>query len=79
MVVDRPVLKRDYIRYTTPSLNTADGENNQIFIDIPGEVSAISLMNSYLELDFCVTHRAGAHARYADGDHKRIVNLGPID
>ena len=36
------------------------------------------MKDSYLELDFNVTHRAGAHARYADGDHIKLVKLGPI-
>ena len=36
------------------------------------------MRDSYLELDFIVTHTAGAHAQYADGDHLRIVNLDPI-
>ena len=31
----------------------------------------------YLEIDVNVTHRAGAHARYADGDHIKLVKLGP--
>ena len=35
--VDRPILKCDYIRYTPPSLNLVNGENNQIFTDIPRE------------------------------------------
>ena len=34
--------------------------------------------DSYLELDFNVTHRAGGHAPYAFGDHITFVNLGPI-
>ena len=45
---------------------------------IPREDSAISLRDSYLELNFNVTDRAGAHARYADGDHIRLVNFGHI-
>ena len=52
-------------------------KKNQIFIDIPREDTAISLKDSYLELDFSVTHRAGAHNRYVDGDHIRLGNLGP--
>ena len=64
--------------YTPPSLNLINGDNNQIFNDIPREDSAISLKDSYLELDFNITHRAGGHARYADGDHIRLVNLGPV-
>ena len=39
--VDRPILKCDSIRYTPPSLNLVNGENNQIFIGIPREESAI--------------------------------------
>ena len=60
-VVNRPVVKCDYIKYEPPSLYLVNGGNNQIFIDIPREDSAISLKDSYLELDFSVTHRAGAH------------------
>ena len=37
------------------------------------------MKDSYLEIDFSVTHRAGAHNRYVDGAQKRSVNLGPID
>ena len=33
---------------------------------------------SFLELHFSVTHRAGAHSRYVDGDDIRFINLGPI-
>ena len=77
-VVDRPILKCEYIRNTPPSLNLVNGEINQLFTDITREGSAISLKNSYLELDFNVTHRAGAHNRYIDDDHIKIVNLGPI-
>ena len=75
-VVDRPILKCDYIRYTPASLKIVNGENNQIFIDVPRVDSAISLKDSYLELDFNVIHRAGAHNRYVDNDHMRLVNLG---
>ena len=62
---DRPSRKCDYIRYTPPFLNIVNGEKTQIFIIIPREVSAISLKDNYLELDFNVTHRASAHARFA--------------
>ena len=76
--VDRPILKCDFIRYTPPSLNLVNGENHQTFIYIPRESSAFSLKDVYLDLDFNVTRRAGAHARYAIGDPIKIVNLGPI-
>ena len=76
--VDRPILKCDFTRYTPPSLNIVNGENNQIFVDVPREDSASSLKDSYLEIDFNVTDRAGAHGRYVDNDHIRLVHLGPI-
>ena len=76
--VDRPILKCDFIRYTPPPINLVKGDNSHFFIDIPREDSAISLRDSYLELVFNVTYRAGAHARYADGDQIRLVNLGPL-
>ena len=61
--------------YTPPSLTLVNGANNQIFIDIPRKDSAKSLKDSYLELDFNVTHRTNAHIRYVDGNHIRLVNL----
>ena len=78
LAVDRPILNCDYIRFTPPSLNLVNEENNQDFIDIPRNYSAISLKDSYLELDFNVTQRAGAHNRYVDNDYIRLVNLGRI-
>ena len=60
--VDRTILKCDFITYTPPSLNLVNGKNNQTFDDIPREEKAFSLKDTYLELDFNVTQRAGAHA-----------------
>ena len=42
------------------------------------EDSAFSGKDSYLELVFNVVDRAGILARYADGYHIRMINLGPI-
>ena len=53
-------------------------KKGNFLIDIPREDIAISFKVSYLELDFNVTHRAGAHTQYADGDHIPLVNFGPI-
>ena len=75
---DRPSLNFEFIRYTPPSLNLVDGENIQIFVDKPREDSAVSMRDGYLGVEFNVTHRAGAHIRYVDNDHIRLVNLGPI-
>ena len=75
-IVDRPILKCDYIRCNPPSINLVKGENNQIFIDVPKRDSANRLKDSYLESDFSVTR--GGHVRCVDDDHIRLVNLGPI-
>ena len=45
---------------------------------MPREDWASSLKDSYLEVDFKVTHKAGAHVRYAGSNHIGLVNLGPI-
>ena len=75
---DRLSLKFDYSGYTPPSMNLVFRENKQVFFGIPREDSDISLRDSYIQLGFNVTHRTGSHARYADVDHIRLDNLGPI-
>ena len=75
---DRPIIKCDYVRHIKSSLNLVSADNNQIFNVVPREDSAISLKDSFIELDFNVTHTAGAHARYADGYQIILVNLGSI-
>ena len=72
------MLKCDCIRFTLPSLDLVNVENNQVFIDTCREDSAIFLKDNYIDLDFTATPRSSAHARYADGDHIRLMNLGPI-
>ena len=48
-----------------------------MYNNIPREDSVISLLNSYLELNFDVLHTA-TNNRYVDGNDIRLVNLGPI-
>ena len=48
----------------------------KFFNDVPREDNANPLKDSYHEVDYDVTHRAGGHARYAGGDHIRLVSLG---
>ena len=67
----------DSIRYSPNEISTINTPNSQIYNIIPGEDSTISLVNSYLELNFDVIH-AGTNNRYADNDDIRLVNLGPI-
>ena len=75
--VDRRILKCDYIRYSPSEKSTVNTANSQIYIKIPREDSLISLLNSYLDLNFDVVH-AATNNRYADGNDIRLFNLGPV-
>ena len=76
--INRDILKCDYIRYSPSEISTINTANSQVYINIPREDSVISLLNSYLELNFDVIHAAAPNNRYADGNDIRLVNLGPI-
>ena len=75
--INRDILKCDYIRYSPSEISTINTANSQVYINIPREDSVISLLNSYLELNFDVLH-AVTNNRYVDGNDIRLVNLGPI-
>ena len=75
--INRDILKCDYIRYSPSEISTINTPNSQVYINIPREDSVISLLNSYLELNFDVL-RADNSNRYLDGDDIRLVNIGPI-
>ena len=75
--INRDILKCDYIRYSPSEISTINTANSQVYINIPREDSVISLLNSYLELNFDVLH-AGNNNRYVDNNDIRMVNLGPI-
>ena len=75
--INRDILKCDYIRYSPSEISTINTANSQIYINIPREDSVVSLLNSYLELNFDVLH-ATTNNRYVDGNDIRLVDLGPI-
>ena len=75
--VDRRILKCDFIRYSPSEISTINTANSQIYINIPREDSVISLLNSYLNINFDVLN-AATNNRYADGNDIRLVNLGPV-
>ena len=75
--VDRRILKCDYIRYSPAEISTINTAISQIYINIPREDSVISLLNSYIELNFDVL-RVDNSNRYVDANDIRLVNLGPI-
>ena len=55
--VDRKFLKCDYIRYSPAETSTINTPNSQIYINIPRKDSVISLLNSYLDLNFEVVKK----------------------
>ena len=75
--VNRDILKCDYIRYSPSEISTINTAISQVYINIPRKDSVISLLNSYLEINFDVL-RADNSNRYLDGNDIRLVNLGPI-
>ena len=75
--VDRRILKCDYIRYALAETSTIHTPNSQIYINIPREDSVISLLNSYLDLNFEVIKKAD-DSRCGNGNDIKLINLGPI-
>ena len=75
--IDRKKMKCDYIRYSPSETITINTANSQVYINFPREDSVISLLNSYLELNFDVLH-AATNNKYVDGIDIRLVNPGPI-
>ena len=70
-------MKSDFIRYSPAETPTIDSPNSQIYINIPREDSVISLLNSFLDMNFEVIKGAD-NSRYANGIDIRLVNLAPI-
>ena len=75
--VDRRILKCDCIRYSPPETSTMNNPNSQIYINIPREDSVISLLTSYVDLNFEVIQKAD-DSRYVNGIDIRLVTLRPI-
>ena len=70
-------MKCDNTCYSSAESSTKNTPNSQIYINIPRKDSVISLLNSYLDLNFEVFKKAD-NSRYANGNDKRLVKLGPI-
>ena len=75
--INRDNLKCDYIRYSPSEIITINTPNSQVYIDLPREDSVISLLSSYLELNFDVLQAATIN-RNVDGNDIRLIILGPI-
>ena len=71
------ILKFDYIRYISSEISTRNTANSLIYIIIPKEDSVISLLKSYIGLNFDVLH-ADSGDRYTNGDNIGLGILGPV-
>ena len=72
------MLKCGFTRFSPAQTSTIYTPNRQqIYINIPREDSVISLINSYLHLNFKFIKKAES-SRYAYGNGKRLVNFKPI-
>ena len=70
--VDRRILECDYIRHSPSEISTLNTAKSQIYINIPREDSVISLLKSYLDINFDVVHGA-TNNRYADNNNISLV------
>ena len=75
--VDRRILKCEYIRFSPAETSTINTPKSQIYIKRPKEVSVISLLNSYSDLNFKAIKKTD-NSRYGNGIDIRLVTLGPI-
>ena len=75
--INRDFLKCDYTRFSTSKISKINNANSQIYLTKPTEDSVISLLKSYLGINFDVLN-AATNNRYADGDNITLVNPGPI-
>ena len=75
--VDKRNLKCDYIRYSPAETSTISTPNSQIYIIIPREDSVISLLFSYIDLNFEVI-KSAENSRFADGNDISLIILGPF-
>ena len=75
--IDRKILKCDYIRYSPSEISTINTPSSQIHINLPKEDGVISLLNSYIEINFDVLKAATSNTN-AKTDDMRLINLGPV-
>ena len=65
-VLDNPIHKIDFIKYSPSSLATINNNNSNISIIFPREDAYICLQNSYISLEFEVLKND--NTRYVDND-----------
>ena len=75
--VNRSNIKCDFKKFSPSEISTKNTANSQIYIKIPREVSIISLLIIYLDLNFDVVQDA-TNKRYVESNDIRLINLGPL-
>ena len=75
--VDRQLLKSDFLRYSPSEISTIYTPNAQIYHNTPRKDSLISLLKSYIDLNFDIIH-AATNNRYVDGNDIGLANLRSI-
>ena len=75
--IDGRILECDYLRPSPSEISTINTDNSQMYFNIPREDSPISLLKSYLDLNFDVLH-AATNNRYVDADDIWLINLAAI-
>ena len=75
--VKRRIRYCDYIRFSPADISTINTPNSQMYVNVPREDSVMSLLNSYLEINFEVTIEADK-SRYGNVNDIKLINLGSI-
>ena len=75
--IDRRILKCDYIMCSPSEISTINTANSQIYNNLPREDSIISLLKSYLDLNFDVLN-AAINNKYVDADDISLINQAVI-
>ena len=75
-ILEKPIQKIDFIKYSPSSLATVNNANSNISISLPREDAYICLQNSYISLEFEVLKNDDTS--YADNDHIALDNFGPV-
>ena len=76
-LIDRRILKCDYILFSPSETSTIITHNSQIYINIRKWDSVLCLLNSFFYFNSEFIKKAD-DSRYANGNDIRLINLGPI-
>ena len=75
-LLEKPIHKIDFIKYSPSSLATVKNANSNISISLPREDAYIFFQLSYISEEF--QHLKNDDKRYANGDEISLVNFEPV-